>query len=682
MNKLFSVVAATALLAACSQPADESAKAEVAEKPMASGIDQSGFDTSVRPQDDFFQYANGKWIAENPIPADKTAYGITTEIYETVQDRVRGIIETAAAENGEPGSNSQKVGDFFASYMDEARIEELGISPIQPMLDDIAAVKSHDEMRALMAQLNPKGVSTPVGFYASLDDKDSTRYVLIMGQGGLGLPDRDYYLKDEERLAGIRDKYVDYVALMLGKAGVENAEAAAKDVMALETGMAEPQWTRVDNRDSNKTYNPYQFADLAGSFEGFDYAAFLNEAGVPKINDLIISQPSYFEAFAGMYREVPLETWKHYMTFHTVNAFASRLSSEFVEASFDFNSRTLSGQEENRPRWKRAVSATNGALGEVIGQLYVEEYFPPEAKQRMVTLVENLRKAFAASIDKLEWMSEETKQQAQEKLAKVNFKIGYPDKWRDYSALEVKAGDLIGNTLRAAKFEHDRNMAKLGSPVDRDEWLMSPQTVNAYYWPNMNEIVFPAAILQPPFFDMSADDAVNYGGIGGVIGHEFSHGFDDSGADYDGDGLLRNWWTEQDLANFEARGKALIEQYNQYEPLEGMHINGELTLGENIGDLSGLTMAHRAYHIALDGEEAPVIDGLTGEQRFFLGWAQVWRSHYRDQLMQRRLMTDSHSPAEYRVNGVVVNVPMFHEAFDTKEGDGMYKAPEDRVAIW
>ncbi|MDX1455632.1 MAG: M13 family metallopeptidase [Gammaproteobacteria bacterium] len=688
MNKamiaLATTLAASLALAGCSEQTEgqKVADANPTPAPMASGIDKDGFDTSVRPQDDFFEYVNGGWIDANPIPADRTSYSVFTMLYDGVQDRLKGIIEASAAADGAPGSNEQKVGDFYASFMDEARANELGISPIQPLLDEIAAAESHDDIRKLMASGQVIGVTAPVAFSTTLDDKDPSRYVLYLTQSGLGMPDRDYYLKDDERMETIRGKYQEYLATMLGMVGYDNAAEAAAAIYALEESMAEPQWTRVENRDDNKTYNPYKLADLGDALAGFDFAAYVTEGEAPMVEDVIVRQPSYFEAFAGMFKDVPVDTWKAYLAFHTAHRFAPYLSDDFVAARFEFSNRTLSGQEENQPRWKRGVNLTNGALGEVIGQLYVEEYFPPEAKARMVELVENLRMAFADSINKLEWMTAETKAQAQDKLKKVNFKIGYPDKWKDYSDLTVAADDLVGNVIRSSQFTHAETMDRLGKPVDKSVWWMTPQTVNAYYWPNMNEIVFPAAILQPPFFDMNADDAVNYGGIGGVIGHEFSHGFDDAGADYDGDGYLRNWWSEVDLEQFEARGKQLADQYSGYEPLEGQNLNGELTLGENIGDLSGLTMAHRAYMIALDGEEAPVIDGLTGKQRFFMGWAQVWRAHYRDEALQRRIVTGPHSPAEFRVNGVMPNIPEFYEAFDVQEGDDMYLPPEERVVIW
>ena len=526
------------------------------------------------------------------------------------------------------------------------------------------------------------GVSIPLGWYVNNDAKNSTQYAVYLGQSGLGLPDRDYYIKDDEKSKSIRDAYVAYVKDMLTLAGVADAENAAARIMALETKIAEKQWSRVENRDADKTYNKFAAADLAKLLGGFPWADYAKAVQLDTASEIIVEQPTYFEAFGAIYKETDLQSWKDYLALRLVSEYSGKLSKAFVDRQFDFYGKTLSGTTEQQPRWKKAVNASDEVLGEIVGKLYVADHFKPEAKARMEVLVQNLIKAYHASIDTLEWMTPETKKAAHEKLNKFTPKIGYPDKWKDYSKLDIKADDLVGNYKAAAAFAYSEMRNKLGKPVDRSEWFMTPQTVNAYYNPTNNEIVFPAAILQPPFFNMDADDAVNYGGIGAVIGHELGHGFDDQGAKFDGDGNLRNWWTDADKAEFEKRGKQLVEQYNQYSPLEGMHVNGELTLGENIGDLGGLTVALKAYKLSLEGKEAAVLDGFTGEQRFFISWSQVWRRKGREEYLRNMLMTDPHSPSEYRVIGIVSNIPEFYTAFDVKEGDKMYIAPEKRVKIW
>lgn len=687
INKATAVAAAVLLLGACSQ--DESqdntgknAKAAAPAVELGSGIDIAGMNTNVRAQDDFYQYVNGTWLKETEIPADKSNYGMFTKLADEAQENLRVIIEEAAASNAEQGTDTQKVGDFYKSFMAEDVVEDLGMMPIQPMLDKISAIESHEDVLAQLSWNGIYGVETPVAAFINQDSKNSDQYIVYFWQSGLGLPDRDYYLSDEKKFVELRAEYKAYITDLLGMVGHSDPAAAADAILALETSFAEEHWTRVDNRDDNKTYNNFALSDLDEEMPGFDWSGYLAGMGIDDIENVIVSQPSFFSSFASEFGDTSVEDWKDYLTFHTVANYAPLLSSKFVDRSFAFYGNTLRGIEENRPRWKRGVSAVEDSLGEVVGKLYVERHFKPEAKQRMEELVDNLVAAFDKGIDKLDWMSAETKKQAHEKLSKFTVKIGYPDEWKDYSALEVKPDDLLGNVMRSAKVEHEREIGKLGGPIDRNEWHMYPQTVNAYYNPNMNEIVFPAAILQPPFFNMEADDAVNYGGIGAVIGHEISHGFDDSGADYDGDGNLRNWWTPEDLNEFNARGEKLAAQYSQFEPVEGMNINGKLTLGENIGDLSGLTVSFAAYQLSLKGAEAPVIDGFTGPQRFFMGWAQVWRRKYREQELINRLKTDPHSPSEFRVNGVVPNMPEFYKAFDVQPDDGMYLEPADRVKLW
>ena len=674
------LILCTLTVAACTQEMDQSADAG---KALALGIETANFDTSVRPQDDFYRYANGTWLENTQIPEDKSNYGSFTALSDGAEENLRVLIEEAAAdENKEPGSDAQKVGDFYLSFMNEEAVEAAGTTPLVEPLAQIDRIESGADVVAYIGASQRMGLTNPFVLFVNQDSKDSTVYAAFMHQTGLGLPNRDYYLEDDERFVALRDKYRDYVGTMFGLAGLEGGEAAGQTVMDMETAIAEAHWTQVQNRQRDKLYNPY---DVSGANEltpGFDWNVFLAAAGLDPTRNFIVRQPSFFTALGTMIAQTPVDDWKTYFRFKLIDSAAPLLSAVFVEASFDMHRRAVQGIEQNQPRWKRAVQATDGNVGELAGKMYVAKHFPPAAKVRMNEMIENLRMVFNESIDELEWMGELTREQAQDKLAKFNTKIGYPDKWRDYSTLEVVAGDLAGNILRSNASQYDRMIGKLGGPIDRTEWFMTPQTVNAYYNPPMNEIVFPAAILQPPFFNVAADDAVNYGAIGGVIGHEFSHGFDDQGRKTDGDGNLRDWWTEEDATEFTARAQGLVDQYAAYSPMEGEYLNGELTLGENIGDLAGLTMAYRAYQRSLGGEEAPVIDGFTGDQRFFLGWAQVWARKYREQELLRRLKIDPHSPSEYRANGTVSNIPEFYAAFDVQEGDGMYIAEADRVKIW
>ena len=650
---------------------------------LLSGVDKENFDPAVKHSENFFYSVNGTWLNKTEIPADKSNYGSFTKLADDAQVALRTIIETAAAKpNKTPGTDEQKLGDFYTSYMNEAGIEALGKTPIEADLAAIAAIADANQLATAFAEFQRMGAAIPLGWYVNNDEKNSTQYAVYLGQSGLGLPDRDYYLKDDEKFKTIRVSYVAYIKDMLTLSGVADAEKAAERILALETKLAGAQWSRVENRDADKTYNKFAKADLAKTLGGFPWETFAKAAKLDGVNDIIVQQPSYMEAFGKIYAETDLQSWKDYLALRFVSEFSGKLSKAFVDRQFDFYGKVLSGTLEQQPRWKKAVNASDEVLGEVAGKLYVAEHFKPEAKARMEVLVKNLIQAYHDSIDTLEWMTPETKKAAHEKLSKFTPKIGYPDKWKDYSNLNIKADDLVGNYKAATAFAYSEMLNKLGKPIDRSEWFMTPQTVNAYYNPTNNEIVFPAAILQPPFFNMDADDAVNYGGIGAVIGHELGHGFDDQGAKYDGDGNLRNWWTDADKAEFEKRGKQLVAQYNAYEPLPGAHVNGELTLGENIGDLGGLTVALRAYKLSLDGKAAAVIDGFTGEQRFFISWSQVWRRKYREEELRNRLMTDSHSPSEYRAIGIVSNIPEFYTAFDVKEGDKMYIAPEKRVKIW
>ena len=666
--------------AAAAVTSSKTAKAPV----LSAGIATEYIESSVRPQDDFFEYLNGKWLKNVEIPADKSSWGSFMELRENTLPQIRGIIEKASAGNPAAGTDAQRIGDFWASFMDEARLEQLGVTPLSSELGKIAAIKDKSELPAVLARLGKIGVNVPFDFGIHQDNKDSTKYVADIYQGGLGMPDRDYYLKtDDAKLADVKAKYLTHIEKTLTLAGDKNAAANAKAIVDFETELAKVQWTKVELRDPIKAYNKVNLADMAKIAPNYDWATWLQTAGITgKTDYVIVSQPTYLKGFAELSNKTSLDTWKAYLAMHLVDSYSSYLSKAFVDQRFDFYGKTLSGVTQIEPRWKRGVGVVERAQGEAVGKLYVAEYFPAERKARMETLVKNLLMAYKQSIDKLDWMSPATKKEAQAKLAKFTPKIGYPNKWKDYSALVVKRDDLVGNVMRSRVVEADRELNKLGKPIDREEWGMTPQTINAYYNPEMNEIVFPAAILQPPFFDANADDAVNYGGIGAVIGHEISHGFDDQGAQYDGDGNLRDWWSPSDHKNFKAKTKMLVEQYNAFEPLPGYHVNGELTLGENIADNSGLAIAAKAYQISLNGKKAPVINGFTGEQRLYMGWAQVWRSKMREPAQIAQVKTDPHSPGQYRANGTLKNQPGFYEAFKVKQGDKMYLAPKDRVIIW
>ncbi|SNY60298.1 endothelin-converting enzyme Metallo peptidase. MEROPS family M13 [Arsukibacterium tuosuense] len=689
MKRISIIAASVALalgLAACSEPADNKTSEPVVaqqQAPRVSGVDSQYFDPAVKFSEDFFLAINGKWLAETDIPADKASYGSFHILNDNSQQAVKAIIDEVSARTDlKEGSDEQKLGHFFNSFMDEATIEKLGLSPLQPQLDAISSLENKQQLPTLFAQLQRDGIAIPFGWFINNDAKNSTEYAVYLNQGGLGLPDRDYYFNDDEKSLKLIADYKAYLTDMFNMAGNADAAAAAERVFALEKALAEHHWTRLDNRNADKTYNKVTVTELNNSMGSFNWAAFANGVKLAEVNDIIVRQPSYFEGFAKVVEATDLQSWQDYLSLKTIHGYADKLSSNFADRRFAFYGTTLSGTEQQQPRWKRAVDASDQVLGELTGKLYVERHFKPEAKARMEELVANLIKAYEISIKELEWMTEDTKVAALDKLSKFTPKIGYPDKWKDYSALEIKEDDLVGNFIRASHWGYDEMVAKLGQPIDKSEWFMTPQTVNAYYNPVNNEIVFPAAILQPPFFNMDADDAVNYGGIGGVIGHEIGHGFDDQGAKYDGDGNLRNWWTEQDKGQFQARGAKLIGQYNKFEPLPGVNVNGAVALGENIGDLGGMTVALKAYNLSLDGKEAPVMDGFSGEQRFFISWAQVWRTKFREEALRRQLSTGPHSPAHYRVIGVLPNIPEFYTAFDIKEGDAMYIAPEQRVKIW
>ncbi|WP_105167320.1 M13 family metallopeptidase [Pseudoalteromonas sp. T1lg23B] len=688
MNKITLTAASVAMtlgLLGCSEPASNTqAAAEQQSQQVAkvSGIDLNNIDRTVRAQDDFYYHVNGKWLEKTQIPADKSNYGSFTQLYDESQKALKEVLESAKSNaQATQGSDEYKLGAFYASYMDENAREELGLSPIKTYLSEINAVEDKADVPALMAKMLSKGGSNPFAWYVNNDAKNSTEHALYLYQSGLGLPDRDYYLKDSDKYNTIREQYAQYIEQVFVRLGHSDAKQVATNILALEKAMAEVQWTRVESRDATKTYNKMTLAQADQLMPEFDLPAYFSALGLD-LKELIVSQPSYLQGLSDVYSNNSLAAWQQYLTFHFVNNHAALLNKDMVELRFNFFDKTLRGLEEQAPTWKKAVDASNEVLGELLGKIYVKQYFPPEAKAKMEELVANLIKGFEQAIDGLEWMTAETKVAAKEKLNKFTPKIGYPDKWKDYSALEINRDDLLGNYVRYYQWAYQEMVDKMGKPVDRSEWFMTPQTVNAYYNPVNNEIVFPAAILQPPFFNLAADDAVNYGAIGAVIGHELGHGFDDQGAKYDGDGNLRNWWSESDLKQFEARGKKLVEQFDQFKPFEDANVNGQFTLGENIGDLGGLTVAYKAYQISLGDTKAPVIDGYTGEQRFFMGWSQIWRRKYREEELRNRLVTDSHSPSHYRVIGVLPNMPEFYKAFDVKEGDKMYLAPEQRVKIW
>jgi putative endopeptidase len=659
------------------------ASAKVASGKLASGIAVEYIDPAVRVQDDLFTHMNGKWLATTEIPADKASWGSFAKLRDDIQPQLRAIIEGAAS-NKAGGAEAQRIGDFYASFMDEAKLEQLGLTPLKAELAKIAAVTDKKQLPALISHFNQTGVTAPYNYGIHQDNKDSTKYVADLYQDGLGLPDRDYYLKaDDAKMADALGKYELHIAKMLTLAGDANSAATAKAIVAFEKELAKLQWTKVELRDPVKAYNKVDIAKLGEVAPGYDWNAYLADAGVAgKVSYVIVSQPSYLKGMTALLDSTPLDTIKAYFNWQLVRANAPYLSKAFVDESFAFYGTVLSGVTEQRPRWKRGVSVTEGALGEAVGKLYVDAHFPADRKARMEALVKNLLASYKTSIDKLDWMSPVTKKQAQAKLAKFTTKIGYPNKWRDYSKLTVSKDDLVGNVIRSRQFDYNKELNKLGKPIDREEWGMTPQTINAYYNPEMNEIVFPAAILQAPFFNADADDAVNYGAIGGVIGHEISHGFDDQGAQYDGDGNLRDWWTAADHKNFAAKTKMLVEQYNEFSPLPGYHVNGELTLGENIADNSGIAIAYKAYKLSLKGKKAPVIDGLTGDQRFYMGFAQVWRMKMREAQQIVQIKTDPHSPGQFRANGPMRNQPGFYDAFDVKPGDKMYLAPKDRVIMW
>lgn len=688
-QKLLAGVAALALFG-CGQQTETQAPSAEENRPAQQsqaadpelgdfGIETQYVDANVDPGDDFYRHINAGWLDTFEIPEEFSSYGSFTVLFERSEERVRTIIEDAAGANNAPGSNEQKIGDFFASFTDVGAINAAGLAPLA---DDLAAIDNmttHEDVARLMARPD-LAINSFLGAWVDIDSKQPDRYIVYLTQSGLGMPNRDYYL--EEKFADKRAKYQEYIVEILTLADTPDAAAKAEAIYALEERMAGAHWEPAKRRNRDLTYNLKTLEELETFAPGVPWAAMFDEAGIGEQRDFVVREDDALQNLAATFAETPVDTWKDYLRFHLLSGNASVLPEAFDDANFAFFGTELRGTPKKRERWKRGVAAVNRALGEAVGKVYVDRHFPAESKEQMDALVENLRRALDERLDTLAWMGEETKVAAHAKLEKFTPKIGYPEKWEDYSSFEVAAGDAYGNVKRSNAFQWNDQISKLGGPIDRTEWFMNPQRVNAYYSPNRNEIVFPAAILQAPFFDPNADPAVNYGGIGAVIGHEIGHGFDDQGRKSDGDGVLRDWWTSEDAANFQKLADALGAQYAQYEPVEGFPVNPELTMGENIGDIGGLAMAYHAYKLSLNGEEAPVINGYSGDQRFFMAWAQVWKRVQREEALKNQIASDPHSPAQFRVNGVVRNMDAWYDAFNVTEGDELYLSPDDRVQIW
>lgn len=677
MNKTLLLTAMSLGLVACHQ--DMVKEDTMPTKSISSGITAVNMDLSVRAQDDFYRHMNGKWLKEFELPADKSNYGSFTQLGEMSRERVQAIINEVSKMENAQGSSEQKIADIYSGFMDTNTIDAKGIKPISEELAKINAISNRSELSQYMGYADIYA-SAPLSMVVFVDQKQSDQYAIYVGQSGLGLPNRDYYFKEDDKSQNIRDKYKQHITNMFTLAGVNGAEASMKTVYAIEKDLAKGQWTPIQNRDRDKTYNKLSFAELTAKVPNVDWNAWLTHSMIEKPEELIVTQPPYLDTLNEVIGKYSIEDWKKYYTWHLLTNASNYLSSDFENENFAFYGTVLTGTTEQEPRWKRGVDLVNGLTGELVGKVYVKKHFPPEAKERMVGMIENLRDAYGESIQNLTWMGDETKVKALDKLAKFDPKIGYPDVWRDYSNLNIAGDDLVANIKEATRFFTHRNRSKVGQPIDRTEWGMNPQTVNAYYNPTKNEIVFPAAILQAPFFNLVADEAVNYGGIGAVIGHEMGHGFDDQGSKYDGDGNLKNWWTEEDRKNFEVLTNKLVKQYDAFTVVDGTHVKGEFTQGENIGDLSGLSIAYKAFKANYTDNR--IIDGYTPEQRFFMGWAQVWMRKYRDEELLRRIDVDPHSPSEFRANGILRNLPEFYEAFDVKPGDGMYLPADQRVKIW
>ncbi len=655
-------------------------------KPIRSGIETANFDKSIRAQDNLFNHVNGRWLLNTEIPSDKSNYGSFTALSDEAIENVKALMEEAAKVEGATG-NVQKIGDFYKSFMDVSTIEQAGIDGLKPELEAIDNLKTVEDVIKHFGYLQQVGVGGPIAFFVGADAKSSKEHLAAVFQSGTTLPDRDYYYVDNEKYTKVRAALRTYIATLFELAEFDGGEIAAKQIVELETQMAMFQWPRIKLRNANLRYNKYAVSDLPKLTPNMPWGTFFKAVGAKDLKEVNVATPSFFQALEVIVSTTDVDTWKQYMRFRVLDSAAPALPKPFVDAAFELYQKELAGVPEQKPRWRRGVEAASGGrgfgvLGEAIGEMYVKKHFGTEAKRRMDELVQNLLKTYEVSINELAWMSPETKKMALDKLHKIKPKIGFTEKWRDYTNLKIDPKDLLGNMKRSSLHEHKRMMDKLGKPVDDTEWGMTPQTVNAYYNPTKNEIVFPAAILQPPFFNPEAEDAVNYGGIGAVIGHEISHGFDDQGSKYDGDGNLRNWWTDSDKAAFTKLADALVAQYDAYEALPGKNVQGKLTLGENIADLSGMAIAYKAYKMSLKGKEGPVMDGYTADQRFFIGWAQIWARKYRDSELVRRLVTDPHSPSLFRANGPIINFDPFYEAFDVKEGDKLFKPKNERIQIW
>src|SRR5581483_4498143 len=637
-------------------------------------------DPSVKPGDDFYRYAEGHWLDTTQIPADRTVWNAFSQLADKAQHDLRSIAESLPADAPE-GSTQRKVGDYYRAYLNTDAIGRAGLGPAQLSLSAIAAARTYEDLARLMGRRD-LSLRAPLRLLITIDQKNPDRYIAAISQSGLGLPDRDYYLKNEAVFTDLRAKYSAHIARMLELAGAKTAPTDASSILDIETRIARLHWPAAKRRERDLTYNLRTRAQLEQLARGIPWRALLASQGLDSRQAFIVRELDAVQGLAKLFRQIPVKRWRAYFQYHYLAEVADVLPKAFDEEYFAFYGHALSGQPQQQERWKRAVDGLDADLGEALGQLYLQRYFPPAAKEQMLALVENLRAAYAVRIEHLSWMSPATKKVALEKLAAFHPKIGYPDHWRDYSALEIRAGDAFGNRTRARLFDWQRELKRIDQPTDRGEWGMTPQTVNAYYNPTFNEVVFPAAILQPPFFDPDADAAVNYGGAGASIGHEMGHGFDDQGSKSDARGVLRSWWQPEDEKAFHTLVERLASQYDAYEPLPGLHVNGHLTLGENIGDLGGLSVALEAYHISLRGKAAPVLDGLTGDQRFFLSWAQVWRTLYRDEQLRKQVMSNPHSPSKFRVNGPVRNIDGWYAAFSVQPGEKLYLAPEDRVHIW
>ncbi|MGE0597537.1 MAG: M13 family metallopeptidase [Hyphomonadaceae bacterium] len=646
------------------------------------GIDLTARDTNVHPGDDFARYCNGAWLDATDIPADRSRWGTFDMLIEKASRDVRTIVEEVALAGGAPGSNQRKIADFYTAFIDTDAIERAGLAPAQADLATLAAARTHEDLIRLIAAPGMP-LASPIALYVTIDDRDPDRNVVRMTHSGLSLPDRDYYLRDDAEFSDVRSAYLAHVERMLTLGGQDGAAAKAQAIVAFETAIARLHWPAEDRRDVERTYNPQTRAQIRALAPAFPWDAAFDAAEMGAVQDVIVSELSAMGPLAELYVATPVDTIRAYLTYNYLNNMSAVLPRALDEENFAFYGRTLNGQPQMRERWKRGVSALNGAIGKAVGEIYVQRHFPPASKAQMLELVENLRRAYGERIDRLPWMTAETKIAAREKLATFLPKIGYPDSWRDYSALDIRAGDAFGNAKRTGEYYWRYDLGRLTRPTDKSEWLyMDPQEVNAYYNASFNEIVFPAAILQPPFFDPNADAAVNYGAIGGVIGHEMGHGFDDQGAKSDAHGVLRDWWSASDVAAFNALGDKLVAQYDAFSPLPGINVNGRLTLGENIGDNGGLQVAHYAYRLSLNGRQAPTLEGTSGDQRFFMGWGQAWRQKIRDQALRNQVVSDPHSPAIYRCNGPVRNMSAWYEAFDVQPSHALYLPPADRVEIW